>query len=70
MISQVMQGTSNNPLNNDFVKVCQKYLQNLNINLSFQEIEDMSTWSFKKQVKEKIWIAAFKYLIKKKKKNK
>ena len=48
------------------MKECQKYLQNLNINLSFDEIEDMSTWSFKKPVKEKTWIAAIKYLIEKK----
>jgi hypothetical protein len=48
------------------VKECQKYLQILNINFSFDAIEDMSMWSFKKLVKEKTGIAAFKYLIEKK----
>ena len=66
MISQVFQATVNNPLNNDFVKTCEKYLQNLKINLSMEEIENMSTWSFKKLVKEKSEIAAFKYLMERK----
>ena len=62
MIYQVFQATLENPLKNDFVSTCQKYMKNLDINLSFEEIEKMSKYSFKKVLKEKTTCAAFKYL--------
>ena len=57
-----------NPLKNDFVDTCKKYLQILKIDLSFIEIENLSTWSLKKIVKEKTEIAAFRYLLEQQKK--
>ena len=53
-------------MKNDFVKICEKYLQGLEINLSFEEIEKMSKMSFKKLVKEKTKEVALKYLIQQK----
>ena len=46
MIFQVLQPTCDNPIKNDFVKTCEKYLKTLVINLSFEEIEKLSQWSF------------------------
>ena len=66
MVFQVFQATCDNPINNDFVKICKKYLDILEINLSFKEIEEMSNWTFKKLVKEQTKKAAFKYLMEKK----
>ena len=63
MIYQVLKTMWENPIRNNFVKTCKKYLDVLDISLSIQEIEDMSVWSFKKLVKEKNEIAGFKYLI-------
>ena len=62
MIFQVFQATCDTPTKNDFVNMCLKYLKNLQIKLSFHEIEIMSKFSFKKLVKEKTKMAAFKYL--------
>ena len=62
MIYQVFKATLDNPLKNDFVATCQKYLKCLDINLSFDDIENMSKISFKKVLKEKTTIAAFSYL--------
>ena len=53
MLQKVFEATAQNPLKNYFVKICEKYLQRLEINLSFEEIEKMSKMSFKKLVKEK-----------------
>ena len=63
MISKVFSATCESPIKNDFVKTCQKYLSVLEINMSFGEIEIMSTWSFKKLVKAKTVAAGFKYLL-------
>ena len=63
MIFQVLKATWENPIKNDFVKMCQKYLTDLDINLSFSEIEKMSHWSFKNLVKVKTQAAGFKYLL-------
>ena len=66
MVYKVFQATQENPVNNDFVKSCLKYLEMLDIKMSFSEIEDMSTWRFKKIVKEKTNLAAYTYLMEKK----
>ena len=63
MIYKVFEATLNEPIKNDFVNTCKRYLEDLNINLSFEEIRNLSKWKFKKIIKEKIEIAAFKYLI-------
>ena len=66
MIFQVFDATVKNPVKNDFVKTCERYLQVLDINLSFEEIENLSKWKFKKIVKEKTSKAAFEYLLQQK----
>ena len=63
MIYQVLKATWENPIKNDFIKTCEKYLDILDIKLSFQEIENMSVWSFKKLVKSKTKAAGLKYLL-------
>ena len=42
MIYQVLKATWENPIKNDFVKMCQKYLIDLDINLSSSEIEKIT----------------------------
>ena len=66
MIYQVLKATWENPIKNDFVKMCQKHLSDLDINLSFSEIENMSHWSFKNLVKVKTEAAGFNYLLEQK----
>ena len=68
MIYQVLKATLDNPIKNDFVNTCKEYLENLDISLSFQEIENMSQWSFKNLVKAKTEAAGFKYLLSQKEK--
>jgi hypothetical protein len=62
MISQVLKATCDNSVKNDFVFTCKKYLETLKINVSFDEIEKMSSYTFKKLLKEKTRSAAFEYL--------
>ena len=62
MIYQVFEATLENPMKNDFVSTCQKYMKNLDINLSFEEIGKMSKYGFKKLLKEKTTCAEFMYL--------
>ena len=68
MMYQVFKATCDQPIKNDFVKTCQKYLESLDINLTFENIREMSEYSFKKMVKQKTIDAAFKYLIEQKNK--
>ena len=68
MIYQVLKVTLDNPTKNDFGKTCKDYLSVLDIKLSFEEMEKMTEWSFKKLVKEKTEKAAFKFLITEKEK--
>ena len=68
LIYKVLEATMKNPLKNDFVDTCKKYLQILKIDLSFSEIENLSKWSLKKIVKEKTEMAAFEYLLEQQKK--
>ena len=63
MMYQVLKATWEKPIKNDFIKTCEKYLDILDIKLSFQEIENMSVWSFKKLVKTKTRAAGLKYLL-------
>ena len=63
MISQILKVTQENPLKNDFVLTCKKYMKILGIEFTFEEIEKMTKASFKKVLKEKTRQAAFKYLI-------
>ena len=66
MIYKVLEATQENPLKNDFVTTCERYLEHLKIDLTFEEISQMSQYNFKKLVKEKTKEAGFKYLIEEK----
>ena len=68
MIYQVLKATLDNPTKNDFGKICKDYLNVLDIKLSFEEIEKLTEWSFKKLAKEKTEKAALKYLLSEKEK--
>ena len=63
MVYKVLESTRQTPINNDFVKTCEKYLKQLDINLTFEQIGLLSPWSVKKLVKERTAAAAFKYLL-------
>ena len=63
MVYQVFESTRENPVKNDFVQECEKYLNRLNIKLTFSEIENMSKGRFTKLVKDKTSMAGFEYLI-------
>ena len=67
---KVLKATCENPSKNDFVKTCLKYLNMLDIKMTFEEIEKMSNNKFKQMVKNKTEEAALKYLIKEKDKQK
>ena len=60
---QLLRGAVKNPIKNDFVGTCKKYLECLEINLTFEAIKSLSKWKFKRLMKEKIEKAAFNYLI-------
>ena len=62
MMSQVLKATCDNSVKNEFVYRCKKYLETLKTNISFDEIETMSKYKFKKFLKEKTKSAAFEYL--------
>ena len=63
MIYKVLEATKNNPIKNDFVNTCEKYLSFLKINMSFEQIGSMSSWKIKKLVKLKTKESAFQYLL-------
>ena len=65
MIYQVLMATMNSPIKNDFVQTCQKYLDFLKINLTFDQISKMSKWKMKNLVHEKVSQAGFSYLLEK-----
>ena len=62
MIFQVFKATEESSVKNDFVFTCKKYLETLNISPAFEEIENMSKFSFNKLLKEKVKVEAFSYL--------
>ena len=68
MMYKVFKAICENPLKNDFVSCCEKNLKQLNIDLSFKEISEMSKYTFKRLVKQKTEESAFKYLIEEKNK--
>ena len=64
----MFKATADNPVKNDFVQMCNKYLDRLDIDLSFEEISNWSNYRFKKLVKQKTSPAAFSYLLEEKNK--
>lgn len=67
MVFKVFKATWENPKKNDFVKCCQKYLDCLDISLTFEDISAMSRYKFKQLVKQKTEEAGFHTLLKRKK---
>ena len=63
MIYEVLMATLENPVKNDFVSECQRYIQHLGIGMSFEEIRRISKYTFTKLVKQKVADAGFKYLM-------
>ena len=57
MVYKVLQATQNHPVKNDFVQTCTKYLEQLDINLTFDELVAMSQWKVKNLVKQKTYQA-------------
>ena len=66
MMSKVFKATRENPIQGDFVKTCTEYLETLDIELSFEEIRNMTKYEFTKLEKLKTTESAFKYLMEKK----
>ena len=62
MIYKILQKTNESSVKNDFVYTCKKYMKTLNLEVTFEEIEKMSKFTFKKLLKEKVNSAAFLYL--------
>ena len=63
---KMLEATRENMVKNYFVQTCIKYLKTLDIDLSFEEIVNLSDSRFKKLLKENTKIAAFNYLTKEK----
>ena len=70
MVYKVFKATSENPVKNDFVETCKKYLKQLDIKLTFEEISEMSSNRLKNIVKQKTEEAGFNHLVKEKNKQK
>ena len=54
-----------NPVKGDWVSSCVKNMKNLDINLSFKNIEEMTEYRYTQLVKQKCKEGAYKYLMKK-----
>ena len=50
MIYKVLGATKEKPSRNDFVKTCDEYCQKIWLELSWEQIKEMSTLTFKKLV--------------------
>ena len=68
LVKQIFQKQCEFSLRQDWVNTVSKDLEDLNLNLSFKDIADMSKYKFKKIVKEACQKFAFKYLIEQKNK--
>ena len=62
MIYKILKAIEENPVKNDFVFTCKKYLEKLKMNESFDELERMSKIELKKILKERIRFEALVYL--------
>ena len=59
MLYKVLQATRETPIKNDFVKTCEPYLKQLNMNMTFEELSKMSKWRVKQLVKSKSCLLLF-----------
>ena len=62
MIYKILRAIEENPIKNDFVNKCKKYLELLKINITLDKIKNMTKLQLKKILKEKIQNEAFMYL--------
>ena len=62
---KVFQATCDNPLKNDFVETCTRYMESLGLDLTFEDMRKMTKQQLKKIVDQKTNEAAFKYLLEK-----
>ena len=62
MIYNVLKAIEENPVKNDFVLTCKKYLEKLKMTLTFEEIEKMSKFQLRKVLREKIKDEALVFL--------
>ena len=58
----VLKAIKENPVKNDFVYTCEKYLKILKMNITFEELERMSKLQLRKLLYEKIRYEALEYL--------
>ena len=63
LISRVFYAQDPNPLKNDWSLTCREDLKSLTINLTYEEIRDLSKDQFKRNVKKAVSIQAFRYLL-------
>ena len=54
MVYKVLKATVENPVKNDFVQTCEKYMRELNINLTFEQFGKLSKWIARKIDKQKL----------------
>ena len=58
----VLKAIKENPVKNDFVYTCEKYLKILKLNMTFEELESVSKLQLRKLLCEKIRYEALEYL--------
>ena len=59
---KIFKAIEENPIKNDFVNTCKKYLGILKMNTTFEEIAEMSKFKFTQILKEKTKYEAFMFL--------
>ena len=62
MVYKIFKAMEDNPIKNDFVYTCKKYLEILKINTNFEEIGKMSKFTLKQILREKTKFEALVYL--------
>ena len=62
MIYRIFKAIEENPVKNDFVFTCKRYLEVLKIDSTFEQLENMSKTKLRKILKENIRNEAFMYL--------
>ena len=62
MMYKIFKALEDNPMKNDFVNTCKKYLGILKLDMTFEEIEKLSKFKFTQILKEKMKYEAFIFL--------
>ena len=66
LIYKFFNTQNKNPIKSDWASTCKSNLKEMNINISFSEIEKMTVKEYKKMIKTNCDKLAFEYLMKKK----